>query len=146
MRLGRNQAKPMTTYTRSAYGMNTIASGSFDEVLEQVKAVFKEQGFGALSEIDVQAALREKLGEEIEPYTILGMCNPQLASRALKAEHEIGVLLPCNVLVHECDGLVHVAAQDPMLMMDMARNENLRPIAEEAKRRIELALEEIGAK
>jgi uncharacterized protein (DUF302 family) len=106
--------------------------------------VFKEHGFGALSEIDVQAALHEKIGEEIEPYTILGMCNPHLASRALKAEHEIGLLLPCNVLVHECGGAVYVAAQDPMLMMDMARNENLRAIAEEAKRLIKQALEEIS--
>lgn len=135
----------MNHLTRSAYGMSTVASGSFEQAIERVKAVFKEHGFGALSEIDVQAALREKIGEEIEPYTILGMCNPHLASRSLKAEHEIGMLLPCNVLVHECGGAVRVGAQDPMLMMEMARNEHLRPIAEEAKRLIEQALKEIGA-
>jgi uncharacterized protein (DUF302 family) len=135
----------MNTLTHSAYGMSIIATGTFEQTIERVKIVFKEHGFGALSEIDVQAALREKITEEIEPYTILGMCNPHLASRALKAEHEIGMLLPCNVLVHECGGAVHVGAQDPMLMMDMARNENLRPIAEEAKRLIELALQEINA-
>lgn len=127
------------------YGMSTTSSVPFDETIARVKSVFKEHGFGALSEIDVQGALREKIGEEIEPYTILGMCNPQLASRALKAEHEIGMLLPCNVLVHECGGKVYVGAQDPMLMLEMARNEALRPIAEEAKQRIEQALEEIGA-
>ena len=134
----------MNMLTHSAYGMSIIATGTFEQTVERVKVVFKEHGFGALSEIDVQAALREKIAEEIEPYTILGMCNPHLASRALKAEHEIGMLLPCNVLVHECGGEVHVGAQDPMLMMDMARNENLRPIAEEAKRLIERALEEIN--
>lgn len=135
----------MNTLTHSAYGMSIIAIGTFEQTIERVKIVFKEHGFGALSEIDVQAALREKIGEEIEPYTILGMCNPHLASRALKVEHEIGMLLPCNVLVHECGGAVHVGAQDPMMMMDMARNENLRPIAKEAKRLIEQALEEISA-
>lgn len=129
----------------NAYGMSITVPVPFKQAIERVKAVFKEHGFGALSEIDVQAALREKIGEEIEPYTILGMCNPYLASSALKAEHEIGLLLPCNVLVHECGGAVHVAAQDPILMMDMARNENLRPIAEKAKRLIEQALEEISA-
>ena len=135
----------MNNLSHSAYGMSIIATGSFEQTIERVKTIFKEHGFGALSEIDVRAALREKIGEEIEPYTILGMCNPLLASRALKAEHEIGMLLPCNVLVHECGGAVHVAAQDPMLMMEMARNENLQPIAEEAKRLIEKALEEISA-
>ena len=135
----------MSKVTHSAYGMNIVANSPFEQAIERVKTVFKEHGFGVLSEIDVQAALREKIGEEIEPYTILGMCNPLLASRALKVEHEIGMLLPCNVLMHECGGVVHVGAQDPMLMMDMARNENLRPIAEEAKRLIEQALEDISA-
>jgi len=134
----------MNMLTHSAYGMSIIATGTFEQTVERVNVVFKEHGFGALSEIDVQAALREKIAEEIEPYTILGMCNPHLASRALKAEYEIGMLLPCNVLVHECGGVVHVGAQDPMLMMDMARKENLRPIAEEAKRLIEQALAEVS--
>lgn len=134
----------MAKLTHTAYGMNIVVNGSFEHAIERVKSVFKEHGFGVLSEIDVQAALREKIGEEIEPYTILGMCNPQLASRALKSEHEIGLLLPCNVLVHECGGAVHVGAQDPILMLGMARNEGLRPIAEEAKRSIEQALAELA--
>ena len=134
----------MTT-TATRYGMTTTVDGLFDETVDSVKQVFKEHGFGTLSEIDVRATLREKTGEEIEPYMILGMCNPELALRAIKAEHEIGLLLPCNVLVYECGGTVHVSAQDPILMLDLARNDALRPIAEEAKRRIHAALSEIGS-
>lgn len=127
------------------YGMSAAVHGEFAEVIARVKETFKKHGFGTLSEIDVRATLLEKTGEEIEPYTILGMCNPQLASRALKAEHEIGLLLPCNVLVHECGGAVQVSAQDPILMLEMARNEALRPVAEEAKERIGQALGEVAA-
>lgn len=126
--------------------MTTTVEESFSQAIDSVKETFKKFGFGTLTEIDVRATLLEKTGEEIEPYTILGMCNPQLAIQSIRVEHEIGLFLPCNVLVHECGGKVHVSAQDPMLMIDMVRNEGLRPIAEEAKRRITLALSEIGSK
>lgn len=139
------EQKSLTKLTHSSFGMGTVASGSFDQVIERVKSAFKDQGFGTLTVINMQATLQHKLAEEIEPYTILGMCNPELASRALKAEHEVGLLLPCNVLVHECGGTVHVAAQDPMMLMDLSKNENLHPIAAEAKARVEHALEEIGS-
>lgn len=116
----------------------------FPEALAKVKEAFKAEGFGALTEIDVKATLKEKLGQEMEPYTIIGMCNPALASRAIAAEHEIGVFLPCNVLVHECGGAVHVTAQDPRQMMQMAGSSEseseLRPVAEEVRQRIERAL------
>lgn len=126
--------------TTSDDKLSATLSIPFDQAIVRVKEVFKAEGFGALSEIDVRKALREKTGEQIEPYTILGMCNPQLASRAIAAEHEIGLLLPCNVLVHECDGQVKVKAQDPLSMMLMLDNKALQPIAEEAVQRIERAL------
>ena len=112
----------------------------FEKAIALVKAAFKTEGFGTLTEVDVTKTLNDKIGEQIEPYTILGMCNPHLAARAIKIEHEIGLLLPCNVLVHECDGQVHVRAQDPMDLMQMIGNAELNPIAEEATARIQRAI------
>ena len=125
-------------------GYETTLPVPFDQAITRVKEAFKVEGFGALSEIDVRKALQEKLGQQIEPYTILGMCNPHLASRAIDAEHEIGLMLPCNVLVHECGGKVHVKAQDPIALMQTMDNAALRPIAAEAAERIERAFGNLG--
>ena len=134
----------MNQLIRSAYGIKTVSSLSFEEAIIRVKDHFKAHGFGVLTEIDMRETLREKTGEVIEQYMILGMCNPNLALRSLKTEHEIGLFLPCNVIVHECEGVVHVTAQDPMLMVEMTKNEALRPLAEEASQRIEDALKAIA--
>lgn len=134
----------MTEQTTGKYGISTTVAMPFDEAVALVKEAFKAEQFGTLSEIDVRKTLLEKTGEEIESYTILGMCNPQLASRAIKAEHEVGMLLPCNVLVHECGGQVRVSAQDPIVLLQVAQNKALQPIAEEAKQRIERALQALG--
>ena len=120
--------------------LHAALSVPFDEALTRVKQAFKAEGFGALSEIDVRKALQEKVGKQIEPYTILGMCNPHLASQAIAAEHEIGLFLPCNVLVHACGGTVNVSAQDPIQLMQMTHNAALQPIAEEARLRIVRAI------
>jgi uncharacterized protein (DUF302 family) len=124
--------------------IRTTVQGPFDRALDHVKAVFKDHGFGTLSEIDVTSILKAKINAEIEPYTILGVCNPNLASRAIQAEHEIGMMLPCTVLVHECGGKVNVAAQDPLVMIDSADNEDLVPVAREAHDLIAAAVAEIG--
>lgn len=114
--------------------------GPFDEVVSRVKEALSEEGFGVLSEIDVEGAMREKLGEEVGPYLILGACNPQLAHRGLGVEPDLGVLLPCNVIVRGLEGRVRVAAMEPLAAMSLADNEDLRPIAGEARERIERAV------
>lgn len=122
------------------YGRTIEIGLSFEEALPRVKEAFKEQGFGTLTEIDVRATLKEKIGRELEPYMILGTCNPELASRALDAERGIGLLLPCNVVVTERDGKTLVQALDPQVMVSVPGNDELRPIAEEAAKSIDAAL------
>ncbi len=135
----------MNTQATISDRLSALLALPFDQVIAGVKEAFKGEGFGTLTETDVRATLQEKIGDEIEPYSILGMCNPHLASRAIKAEHEIGLFLPCNVLVHECGGQVHVRAQDPTQMMQLAGNDALKPIADEAKALIERAMMKIRA-
>lgn len=116
----------------------------YDEAVPRVKEAFKAQGFGTLTEIDVQATLKEKLGEDMEPYVILGACNPQLAHRALEIEREVGLLLPCNVVVRADGQRSMVQALDPRVIADVAGNAALQPVAEEAGRRIDAALAELS--
>lgn len=112
----------------------------YDQAVPIVKEAFKEQGFGTLTEIDVRATLKEKIDRDIEPYVILGTCNPHLASRALDAERDIGLLLPCNVVVTERDGKTLVQALDPRVMVSVLGRPELEPIADEASERIGRAL------
>ena len=116
----------------------------FDEALARVKQAFGAQGFGALTEIDVQATLHEKIGKEMGRYVIVGACNPGLAGRALDAEPQIGVLLPCNVVVREVDGDVVVEAMDPGVMATMVATDAIRPIADEARRLVGDAMEQLA--
>lgn len=133
----------METELKNLQKLEVSIAPPFDKAIARLKDAFKAEGFGTLSEIDVSKTLQEKIGEQIEPYTILGMCNPHLAFRAVKLEHEIGLFLPCNVLIHECDGQVHVKAQDPTRMMQMVANAKLDPIAEEAKSHVECAIDSL---
>ena len=113
------------------YALSGRTAFSFEQALERVRTDLKEAGFGILSEIDVQAKLREKLGVEVERQLILGACNPALAREALAAEPDLGVLLPCNVVVYEREGETHVAAVEPKRMLSIVGNERLEPIADQ---------------
>ena len=122
------------------YGFEVRLSAPFHETVGRVRAALKEQGFGVLTEIDVQATLREKLGESMEPYLILGACNPPLAHRALGVDRQIGLLLPCNVVVRTAGGQTIVEALDPQVMVEVTKQEDLEPVAREAARRLTAAL------
>src|SRR5579875_369316 len=119
-------------------------SQPFEEVVAKVKQSFAASGFGILTEIDVQATLREKLGKQMDRYLILGACNPTLASRALDIEPEIGVLLPCNVVVRDNHDSVLVEAMDPGVMTTLVSRDELRPVADEARRLIGEALNRLA--
>lgn len=122
------------------YGTSVRLHDPFDETVERVRAALKEQGFGVLTQIDVQATLREKLGEEMEPYLILGACNPPLAHRALGVDRRIGLLLPCNVVVRVDGDETVVEALEPRIMATVTGEEQFDPIAQEAGRRLDAAL------
>lgn len=127
----------------SKYGMNILLKGSLEEVKPQVLSALKAQGFGVLTEIDVQKTMQEKIGAEYEPYLILGACNPQLANRALTADRAIGLLLPCNVVLRQVGGEVEVNILDPELMFSVVEAEvqdALATLPQEAKQRLQAAL------
>jgi uncharacterized protein (DUF302 family) len=122
-----------------------VLSAPFDQVLDRVKQAFAAEGFGTLTEIDVQATLREKVGKDMESYVIVGACNPGLAARAIDAEPQIGALLPCNVVVRAVDDGVAVEAMDPGLMASMTGNDALTPISAEARELVNNALARLVA-
>lgn len=124
------------------YGMETKLTGvSFDEAVERVTAALKAQGFGVLTEIDVRKTLKNKIDVDFRPYVILGACNPGLAHRALEAEPQIGLLLPCNAVVQQtADGEVTVSIADPQAMFELVDNPAVASVAEDAEARIRGAL------
>ena len=119
----------MRMLTTTGYTLTATTTASFADAVERVRAELKEEGFGVLCEIDVQATLREKLGVDQAPYVILGACNPPLAHEALAAEPELGTLLPCNVVVYERDGETHISAIDAERMLSIVGNDELAPVA-----------------
>ena len=123
------------------YGITVETTAPFGETVTRVRDALKEQGFGVLTEIDIQATLRAKLGREMEDYLILGACNPPLADRALAADRQIGLLLPCNVVIRTAGGRTVVEALDPQTMVAVAQAGELQPIADEAARRLRAALD-----
>ncbi|MFE6866192.1 DUF302 domain-containing protein [Kitasatospora sp. NPDC057692] len=122
------------------YGIPVTLDLPFAETVERVRAALAEQGFGILTEIDVRATLKAKIGEEIEDYLILGACNPPLAHRALQADRHIGLLLPCNVVVRADGGRTVVEAMDPQLMVQVTGRPALQAVADEAATRLRGAL------
>ena len=127
----------------TGYTLSATTELPFAEAVERVREELKVDGFGVLCEIDVQATMKEKLGVDGEPYTILGACNPPLAHRALQAEPELGVLLPCNVVVYVRDGKTHVSAVDAERMLSIVGNEELAPIAADVRARLAAVVERV---
>ena len=129
---------------QTRYGFGTAVNLAYPEAVARTIELLKEEGFGVLTEIDVQRTLKEKLGAEFRRYVILGACNPPLAHRALQVEREIGLVLPCNVIVYEESGGSVVSVMDPMPALGMVGNEALRPIADEASARLHRVVDKLG--
>ncbi|HYL02866.1 MAG TPA: DUF302 domain-containing protein [Steroidobacteraceae bacterium] len=128
------------------YYISQVFDRPFDAVVADVIARLKEQGFGVLTDIDVQATLREKIGADMGRYRILGACNPRLAHQALELEDKLGVLLPCNVVVRETPAhRVEVASVDPVATMERTGNPALRASAEEVRRLLVAAVSKVQA-
>jgi uncharacterized protein (DUF302 family) len=130
---------------RTTYGVGTIVELEYAAAVDRVKQALADEGFGILCDIDVAATLRKKLGAEFRPYVILGACNPPLAHRALTEERDIGLLLPCNVVVYADDvpGRSVIAALDPVSALGLTGRADLRPLAEEVKARLTRALDAV---
>jgi uncharacterized protein (DUF302 family) len=125
------------------YGFSRTVNLSYDDAVVRVTEELKKEGFGVLTTIDVKATLKQKINVDFTRYVILGACNPPLAHKALLAEEQIGLLLPCNVIVYEKEGKTVVAAFDPMLMVSVVGKQAIQPIAAEVKRKLEVVLKNV---
>jgi uncharacterized protein (DUF302 family) len=131
---------------KTRYGMSRTLPLRYEEALARTREALAGEGFGVLTEIDVADTLRKKLGVEFRPYIILGACNPPLAHRALEAELDIGLLLPCNVVVYASEDPADtvVAALDPVEALSLSGNEAVQPIAREVRERLQRVLEDVA--
>jgi uncharacterized protein (DUF302 family) len=128
----------MTETTQTAVGRTVRLNTNFEAALARVIAALKVEGFGVLTEIDVKETLKQKLDVDFRPYKILGACNPPLAYRALSAAPEVGLLLPCNVVVAQVEeGVTEVSLVDPLAMLGVVAYADLRVVAEEAAARLD---------
>ncbi len=126
------------------YEFHISKTGDLDAVIQQVSDALKQEGFGILTDIDVAATLKNKLGEEMRPYRILGACNPALAHQALSREPNIGLLLPCNVVVREeADKTCWIGFMDPVAVLGLVDNEAIRPLAGEVRSRLRQVAEKL---
>jgi uncharacterized protein (DUF302 family) len=128
--------------------LSTKLHTSFDDAVERTRQALAEQGFGVLTEIDMKATLKAKLGEEMENYLILGACNPPLAHQAVNIERQIGLLLPCNVVVRSDpvdDGTVRVEAMNPRLLVDVTEEAALEPVADQVTTKLQAAIDSLSA-
>jgi len=125
------------------YHQKTLNGISFEEAIQKVTDSLEEEGFGILTEIDVQATLKKKLNEDFRPYRILGACNPPFALKALLAKEKIGIMLPCNVIVQQKKDGIEVAAVDPLASMQAVDNKDLTKIAEEIQSKLMSVIENL---
>lgn len=125
------------------YGITKETELGFDQAIEKVTDELKKEGFGILSTIDIKETLKNKLGADVERYTILGACNPNFAFKALQIEKELGLLLPCNVTVYEKDGRVYISAMNPEIMSSVTGNMGLKEVSGEVKEILEKVIERV---
>lgn len=125
------------------YGFSKTVDLPFEQTIEKVTEELKKEGFGVLTTIDVKETLKKKIDVDFKKYTILGACNPPIAHKALQIEEELGLLLPCNVIVYEKDDQIKVSMFDPMLMTNVIDNEQMEPIAKEIKEKLQRVLAEV---
>ena len=123
-----------------SYGLTATLDRPFDDTVTDVRAALAEEGFGVISEVDMQATLRTKLGVEIDPYLILGACNPGFAHRSLQVDPSIGLLLPCNVVIRRTDAGTVVEMIDPQMMVEVTEDPGMQVIAEEVGEKLAAAL------
>jgi uncharacterized protein (DUF302 family) len=129
---------------RMTYGFSKKVNISYETALEKVTSELQKEGFGVLTEIDVRATLKKKLDVDTSPYAILGACNPPLAHKALTMEPEIGLLLPCNVIVYEnSHGETTIAAIDAKAMMSVVGREDILPVAEQVNEKLKRVIENV---
>lgn len=129
-----------------SYALTATVDRPFEQVLKATREALSEHGFGVLTEIDLAATLKEKIGADIAPQVVLGACRPPLALAALQAEPDIGLLLPCNVVVRSLDaGTTVVQAVDPATMVEITANPALQPVADDARQRLAAALAALDA-
>ncbi|RMF85115.1 MAG: DUF302 domain-containing protein [Nitrospinota bacterium] len=129
--------------TTKAYGLATRTNLPYEEAVEKTKTALQKEGFGVLTEIDVKETLKKKLNADFRKYVILGACNPPLAYQALQTELDIGLLLPCNVIVYEEDGGSVVSAIDPIAALRITENPALEDLAREVYERLERVIKEV---
>ncbi len=133
------------TGEQGRYGVTMKTKLSYEKALERTVDALKDQGFGVITEIDVKITMKEKLDLETRPYKILGACNPALAHQALTADPDIGLLLPCNVIVRDEDDGATVGFVDPSMMAELSPSPELGQVAREARERLEKTLEAVAA-
>lgn len=134
----------MLSTKTSKYGDVRTTKLSFDEALAQMEAALKKEGFGVLCQIDIQAKLKEKLGADFPRYAILGACNPPLALQALQRDMDLGLLLPCNVVVYEQNGEIHVGAIDAVKMLSVADQPEMEKLARQVNEKLRRALDAVA--
>ena len=135
----------MPPVTKGGYGDVRKTNLHFDEAVAQIEAALQKEGFGVLCQIDVQAKLKEKLGVEFSRYLILGVCNPPIAHQALQQDINLGLLLPCNAVIYERDGQVHVGVIDAARMLSVTGHPALEGLAQQVNEKLRRALDSVGA-
>ena len=125
------------------YGFSKTVDLTYEQAIEKVTAELKREGFGVLTFIDVKETLKQKINVDFKKYAILGACNPPIAHRALQEEEQLGLLLPCNVIVYEKEGKTNISIFDPMVMTWIIENDHMKPIATEAQEKLQRVLNAI---